>query len=125
MLLILWVNGCREDQRKDTYKDYVKNVQAYATGSQRLGRRFNRLLTTRGTSEAEVENLLSGLAQQQEQIVGQARGLDSPGRLRDEHEHLLDALDLRASGLRGMTEAFKSTSGSQTANQVGRRSRSR
>src|SRR5688572_24414944 len=65
LLLVVWIDGCREDQRKDAYKDYVETVSDYATESQRLGRRFNSLLTTRGTQESEVENELSGLAQQQ------------------------------------------------------------
>lgn len=119
LLLILWVNSCRADQRKNTYKNYVEKVSGYATQSERLGRRFNTLLTTRGTKEADVENELSGLAQQQDQIAAQARGLDVPGRLRAQNAHMLDSFDLRASGLRGMTDAFKSTAGSKNANQAG------
>ena len=41
VLLILWVNGCREDQRKDTYRNYVEKVADYGQQSQRLGRNFN------------------------------------------------------------------------------------
>jgi hypothetical protein len=119
LLLILWVNGCREDQRKNAYRHYVQKVEQYASDSQRLGRRFNTLLTTRGTKEADVENELAGLAQQQETIIGQARGLEPPGRLRSQHAHMLDAFELRASGLRGMTDAFKSTAGSKKANSAG------
>ena len=69
LLLILWVNGCRADQRKNTYKHYVQKVEGYATQSQRLGRRLNTLLTTRGTKESVVETELSGLAQQQEKLA--------------------------------------------------------
>src|SRR2546423_15321706 len=49
LLLVLWVNGCRENKRKDAYKHYVEKVSDYAGQSQRLGQRFNTLLTTRGT----------------------------------------------------------------------------
>lgn len=118
LLLILWVNGCREDQRKNTYKHYVENVQGYATQSQRIGRRLNTLLTTPGTKEADVENGVSGLAQQQEKLAEQARGLEPPGRLRQEHEHMLDSFDLRANGLKGMTAAFRTVS-SKKADQAG------
>ena len=69
LLLIFWVNGCREDQRKDTYKNYVEHVEDFATQSQRLGQRLNTLLTTPGTKEADVENELSGLAQQQDKLT--------------------------------------------------------
>ena len=60
LLLVVWVNGCREDQRKDAYENYVEKVDDYATQSQRSARAFNTLLTTRGTKEADVENELSG-----------------------------------------------------------------
>ena len=119
LLLVVWINGCREDQRKDAYRDYVEKVDDYATQSQRLGRRFNTLLTTRGTKEADVENELSGLATQQDQIANNVRALDPPGRLRDQHAHLLDAFDLRTNGLRGMTEALRSTAQSKNANAAG------
>lgn len=119
LLLILWVNGCREGQRKDTYKRYVEKVSGYASQSQALGRRFNTLLTTTGTKEADVESTLSGLAQQQETIATQARGLEVPGRLRAQNAHMLDSFDLRFNGLKGMTDAFKSTAGSKNSNQAG------
>ena len=79
LLLVLWVNGCRENKRKDAYRHYVEKVQTYGQQSQRLGRNFNALLTTRGTKESDVESELSGLARQQEQIASAARGLDPPG----------------------------------------------
>jgi hypothetical protein len=119
LLLVLWVNGCREDKRKNAYRHYVEKVQGYSQQSQRLGRSFNQLLTTRGTKESDVENELSGLARQQEQIASAARGLDPPGRLRDEDAHMLDALDLRTNGLRGMTDAFRSTASSKNAGTAG------
>ena len=119
LLLVVWVNGCREDQRKDAYRDYVQQVREYATQSQRLGRRFNNLLTTRGTQEADVERELAGLATQHDQIANNARELEPPGRLRDQHAHMLDTFDLRTNGLRGMTEAFRSTAGSRNASVAG------
>jgi len=119
LLLVLWVNGCREDKRKDAYRNYVKKVQDYGQQSQRLGRNFNKLLTTLGTKEADVESELSGLARQQEQIASAARGLNPPGRLRAEDAHMLDSLDLRTNGLRGMTDAFRSTASSKNATTAG------
>ena len=107
LLLVLWVNGCREDQRKDTYKNYVKDVATFAASSQALGKSLNTLLTTPGTKEADVENELSGLAQQQEKLTEQAENLDPPGRLRKEHAHMLDTFALRAEGLNGLNAAFQ------------------
>ena len=119
LLLVVWVNGCREDQRKDAYRDYVQQVDEYATESQRLGRRLNTLLTTRGTQESEVEQELSGLATSQEQIANRARDLDPPGRLREQDAHMLDALDERTNGLRGMTQVFATAGPNKSANAAG------
>jgi CARDB len=119
LLLVLWVNGCRESKRKDAYRNYVKKVQNYGQQSQRLGRSFNSLLTTRGTKESDVESELSGLARQQEQIASAARGLNPPGHLRAEDAHMLDSLDLRTNGLRSMADAFRSTASSKNANTAG------
>jgi hypothetical protein len=118
LLLIFWVNSCRADQRKNTYKHYVTQISSYASQSERLGRRLNKLLTTPGTKESDVENELSGLATSQQTLADQARGLTPPGRLRKQHGHVLDAFDLRANGLKGMNDAFKSTVASKKANQA-------
>ena len=118
LLLILWVNGCREDQRKNTYKHYVEHVEDFATQSQRLGKRLNTLLTTPGTKEADVESNLSRLAEQQDKLAAQARELDPPGHLRKQHEHMLDAFDLRKEGLNGMSAAFR-TIASKNNDQAG------
>ncbi len=119
LLLVLWVNGCRENKRKDAYRHYVEKVADYGQQSQRLGRNFNALLTTRGTKESAVESELSGLARQQEQIASAARGLNPPGRLRAEDAHMLDSLDLRTNGLTGMSDAFRSTASSKNASTAG------
>ena len=89
LLLVLWVNSCRETQRKDAYKNYVKDMSSLATESQRLGRQFNFLLTTKGKKESDVEAELSGLAQQQKKnVADRARAMQPPGRLRKQHEHM-------------------------------------
>jgi hypothetical protein len=119
LLLVLWVNGCREDKRKDAYRNYVQHVSDYANQSQKLGRQFNTLLTSRGTKESDVESELSGLAGQQDQITNAARKLDPPGHLRDQDAHMLDAFALRANGLRGMSDAFRSTANSKNADAAG------
>src|SRR4030095_3292013 len=95
LLLVLWVNGCREDKRKNAYRHYVEKVQDYGQQSQRLGRSFNQLLTTRGTKESDVESELSGLAREQEQIALNARSLAPPGPLGAGGQHVLGGVRLR------------------------------
>lgn len=119
VLLVFWVNSCREDRRKDTYRDYVEDVSVLARDSAGLGRDLNTLLTTRGKQQSELVQDLEGLAQTQEQQTTQAREIDPPGPLRPQHRHLVEAFQLRVSGLRGMALAFRQTATSQNAGRSG------
>jgi hypothetical protein len=119
LLLVVWVNGCREDQRKDTYRNYVTKVSDLAGQSERLGRRLRSLLTTRGTKESAVEAELTGLAGQQAQLTADARKLDPPGHLRAQNRYVIETFELRENGLNGMGGAFKSTASSKNANLAG------
>jgi hypothetical protein len=119
LLLVLWINGCREDKRKNAYKSYVEDVSTLASDSQRLGKRLNTLLTTRGTKESAVESELAGLAEQQDQLTNRANELDPPGCLRAQQDHLIEVFELRHNGLEGMAGAFRSTASSKNANQAG------
>ena len=119
LLLVLWVNGCRADQRKNAYKHYVQKVSDLAGQSDRLGKRLNTLLTTRGTKETAVEQELTGLAVQQQQLTAAANKIGPPGRLRSQHDHVLDAFELRTNGLNGMAGAFQSTASSKKSNLAG------
>jgi hypothetical protein len=84
-------------------------VQPVAADSQSVGRQFAALLVTPGIKQPKVEADLRGLADRQHQAVVKAQGIDPPGALRNEHEQLLEALQLRESGLRGMASAFQQT----------------
>ena len=120
LLLVFWVNSCREDRRKDAYRDYVEDMSTVAADSEALGRNLNTLLTSRGQSQAQIEQRLEGLAQQQEQLSDQARDLDPPGPLRQQNRHAIEAFDFRESALRGMAQAFRQTASTRDANQAGR-----
>jgi hypothetical protein len=121
LLLVLWVNSCREDRRKDAYRDYVEDMSTLASDSEALGRNLTSVLTSRGLSQARIEQRLEGLAQQQEQVADQARELDPPGPLRQQHRHAIESFDFRESGLRGMAATFNQAQASspQQANQAG------
>ncbi len=119
VLLVFWVNSCREDRRKEAYRDYVDKVTTLANDSEALGRNLNGVLTSSGQKPAEIEQKLEGLAQQQEQQADQARDLDPPGPLRTQNRHAIEAFGFRLSGLRGMAQAFRQTASSRNANQAG------
>jgi hypothetical protein len=109
VLLVFWIQGCREEDERNAYADYMGDVSGLARESDGIGDQLNKVLTTPGIKQAELESQLNGLAQSQQQLVRRAQGLDPPGRLRGQHRALVEALQFRVSGLRGLEDAFRRT----------------
>jgi len=118
LLFAVLINSCAGTSRKDSYASYMGDVQQIATQSTANGKRLQTVLTTPGASASSIDQKLRGIAQQEQQNVNRARGLDAPGRLRDENGHLVDALALRVSGLTGLAAAFKATASSKSDDEA-------
>ena len=106
VLLVFWVSSCRGEAKKDTYRSYMQDVDGIANESEKIGTRLNTTLTRADIRQAELTRTLDGLAQQQLQLVDRAEALDEPGPLRGEHRHMIEALQFRVSGLRGIGDGF-------------------
>lgn len=106
VLLVFWAQSCRADSKRDTYGAYMDDMRQVARDSDAIGRDLVGLFTTRGVKTAELSQRLNGLAQQQEQGIARTRELEAPGRLRAEHDRAVDALQLRAGGLRLLAQSF-------------------
>ena len=102
VLLVFAVQSCRGSQKRDTYEDYMQDVDEVATQSEQIGRQLNNLLTDPAAKLTDIRERLSGLAQQQEQGVTRAEDIDPPGPLREIHPAVIQALQLRVSGLEGL-----------------------
>jgi hypothetical protein len=120
VLLVFAVQSCRGSQKRETYQDYMQDVNEVASQSEEIGRRLNTLLTDPGAKLTDIREQLSGLAQQQEQGVTQAEGIEAPGPLRDVHPAVVQSLQLRVSGLEGLDRAFEQTAQIRNANTAGR-----
>jgi hypothetical protein len=119
VLIVFWAQGCQNDAKTRAYRDYMVEVSAIAKASQQSGSTLNSVLVTPGIKEKELETKLDGLAQQEQQNVARAESLNPPGRLREANKHMIEALQLRVSGLRGLADAFKSTAKSKNADKAG------
>ena len=119
VVLVLWVQSCREDQRRDTYRNYVNDAAAVARSSEAVGRRLNDVLTTQAIQPAELDQQLTALVDQQTIAVEQAENLDPPGPLRASHQQMVEALEFRVAGLDGIAEAFRRTRGTDDAQTAG------
>jgi hypothetical protein len=119
VLLVFWVQSCQEGQKRDAYRSYVADVKRIADDSVQIGRDLSDVLSTPGIKQAQLDQRLAGLVQQQELGVAQAQRLDAPGPLRSAHQNVVEALQFRASGLQGLKVAFDETKG-LPANDAGR-----
>ncbi len=120
VLFVVLVRGCASSTKHDTYASYLQKVSGIASRSAQIGRELNTKLTATGVKEASLESAISGLAAQEQQEAAQARGIGPPGPLRVEHDHLIEALDLRASALSRLADAFRRTTTAKDATAAGR-----
>ena len=120
VLFVVLVRGCASNSKHDRYANYIGDVRRVAQGSTGIGKELNDTLAATGTKESELEAKLKGLAAQQQQEVAQARGMNPPGPLRVEHDHLIEVLQLRASALTRLSDAFRQTATAKNATTAGR-----
>jgi hypothetical protein len=119
VILIFVVNSCRANQKEAEYKDYVAAVGEVAAESENLGKQLNTRLTTPGIRLEDLRGDVEGLSRQQEQILRSARELTPPGPLVEQQESLIEAMELRVSGLDGLASAFARVARSTNVQQSG------
>ena len=110
----LLIESCSSASKHDAYANYMEDVGKLATQSTANGKSLSTVLTTPGLSVAQIETRLRGLSGQEQQNVAAAENLNPPGRLRDENLHLVEALQLRVSGIDGLASTFQKTAGSKS-----------
>ena len=119
VLLVFWVQSCQSDKKRDAYRDYLAGAARISQNSDGVGRDFAELLTTPGLKQADLDDRLTGLVQNEQLNLDNARKLDPPGPLRPAHERMLQALEFRVGGLRGLADVFEQTKGSKDATRAG------
>jgi hypothetical protein len=110
VLLVFWISSCQGASKKSSYKRYMEKIGTVANNSEQIGRELNDALTTPGIKFADMQTKLQGLAQQEQQDVAAARAMGPPGPLRLQHQHAIEALEFRVSGLSGLADAFRQAS---------------
>jgi hypothetical protein len=120
--LVFWVGSCQGKSKHDTYAAYATQVRAIQNADKKLG---GKLLTSMQTKlkQSDLETDLAQYAQQEQQEYTQAQSIRPPGPLRPAHQRLLDAIELRAKALAGMSDvlaqsganASKTNTAAQTA----------
>lgn len=96
---VFWVGACQGKSTHDQYASYATSVRTVAASSNALGREFAAELGSSVLKPANLAKSLQQYAQQEQQEYDQAQQIHPPGPLRQIHEHLVDAIELRAKGL--------------------------
>lgn len=115
VLFVFWVQSCRGANKRNSFDSYMSKVSKVGSASTAVGAELKKLLTEPGIKQTDAESQLNGLAQREQQIVSQAQGISAPGQLRDEQQAVVEALQFRVSGLRGLQDAFRKTETSDDA----------
>jgi hypothetical protein len=119
IVLVFWIQSCQGASKRRSYQSYIQKVSVIAHDSAQTGRDLNDLLTTPGEKQSDIVAKLANLSQQQTQSVGQASRIQAPGPLREEHAHLIEALQFRVSGLNGLRDAFQRSATAKNTADVG------
>jgi hypothetical protein len=109
----LLIQSCASTSKHDAYKSYMTQVGAIAQSSESNGAAVASAMTTSGAKVADLETSLQGIADQERQTLAAAGRLNPPGPLRPENEDLIEALQLRVSGVQGLAATFRATATSK------------
>jgi outer membrane murein-binding lipoprotein Lpp len=109
VLLVVGIRGCASSGKHAKYDAYLRDVRAIAVRSDQIGKDLNTALSATGIKESDLESKISSLSAQEQQEVAQALQIKPPGPLQVEHDHLIEVLKLRASGLSRLADAFRQT----------------
>ena len=113
----LLIQSCASTSKHDSYENYMSDVGKIARGSQEDGAAVANALTS-ASKAASISATLRGIADQERQNVKQAQSLDPPGRLRPENEQLIEALQLRVSGVDGLARTIDVLAPKKTTGEV-------
>ncbi len=111
----LLLQSCASTSKHDAYKSYMGKVGSIAQSSASDGAQVAADLTTPGVKVTDLATKLDGVAEQERQNVAAAQRLNPPGQLRPENEDLIEALQLRVSGVQGLADTFRQTASSKAS----------
>jgi hypothetical protein len=118
VLLVVGIRGCASSGKHAKYQGYIQDVRDIAKRSDAIGKELNTALSATGIKETDLESKITGLAAQEQQEVATAIRLNPPGPLRVEHDHLIEVLQLRSSGLSRLADAFRQTATAKASNSA-------
>ena len=120
IVLIFLLKGCASSSKHARYSNYMEKMTTIGNDSAQLGKQLNSSLAATGIKETDLEAKIRGYAATQQQQADQASSVNAPGPLHTEHAHAIEVLQLRASGLSRLADAFAQTATSKDASAAGK-----
>ena len=120
VLLLLWVQSCQEDAKRDAYSSYMTDMSAVARDSERIGRELSDVADDAGDQARRAAEAARGprpAAGDRRRARSEARSARAAARLRTSTRSSRSSF--RADGLAGLSEAFQRTQGSKDAAAAG------
>ena len=119
VLLVVWVEGCTADAKRERNSTYLADIGAIGNASAKLGQQLGTLLTTPGLNQEDLDAKLGGFVQTAETQVQRAQDLNPPGPMVVPNAGAVESLQYRANGLRGLQTAFRETADDTDASAAG------
>jgi hypothetical protein len=118
VLLVVGVRSCASSGKHARYEGYIQDVRGIARRNDQISKDLNAALSATGIKETDLEAKINSLAAQEQQEVATASKMNPPGPLRVEHDHLIEVLKLRSSGLSRLADAFRQTATAKASNSA-------
>jgi hypothetical protein len=114
----LLLQSCASTSKHSRAESYMSKVDTIAKSSEDVGTSVANALITPGAKASDLATKLGNYADQERQNVASAEKITAPGHLRDEHQQMIEALQLRVSGVQGLADTFAANPTSKTAGEA-------
>lgn len=110
----LLVRGCLEARQERAFEDYVQEASSLVAESSQEGEALFELLDDPSDLTAvDVQNTVNGLSVDAERLVERAETADAPDEVADAQELIVQMLELRRSGLEGISQELPAALGDE------------
>ena len=122
LLIVLGIKSCRDSARRDSFKNYVRNVGALVQASDTESRNLFTLLEKPGSQgQVQLQNAVNGYENEAAQLVDREKRGSHPDELSNAHRYFVGVLELRRDGLANVARQLRTAlSGQGRTEAVGR-----
>ena len=99
-LLFLGIQSCRENQREEAFRNYVRDVGALVQESDQSSQALFQVLTRPGRrTPLQLQQAVNGFQSDAAQLVDRARDTDHPDEVDGAQRYFVETLELRRDGI--------------------------